>query len=223
MRFAGRGISGLLFDLDGTLVDSGPNICDAASTSFHSLGVPVAPAAVAPHLGAPLSELYAFFVGDGDVAREQRFVRAYIEAHDRHPDADPPPLPGVLEGLAALVHRFSPPMAVATTKPTDRATAQIERAGIHHFFQHVQGTDAGMKAKPAPDVVFSACGGIGVPPQEALMVGDTARDVGAAHAAGSISVLVAYSDEQADSEAAKSAHAVVRSMGELVELLSAIS
>lgn len=212
-------VDGAVFDLDGTLLDSERAICEAASAAFADVDVRVTELQIADHLGAPLEELYAQFVpappaGALDDARLRRFVTRYIERHDEHPDRFPPALPGVVEGLVSLRERGIP-LAVATTKPTARAASQLEGAGLERFFQHVQGTDPGMRPKPAPDVVFQACAGLGVAATRVVMVGDTPRDVGAAHAAGACSVVVAYGEARLALARAMGARAVVRSLAEL--------
>ena len=104
----------VVFDLDGTLIDSERAICEAASLAFSEIGLLVTPLQVADHLGAPLDELYALFVGDGDPARRaqftpersmnqqniprpqaEEFIARYIAHHDAHHERFPPPLPGV--------------------------------------------------------------------------------------------------------------------------------
>lgn len=209
----------LLFDLDGTLIDSAAAICSAASEAFAQLGAKVHASDIEPHLGAPLPELYHHFVGDGDVARLKQFVARYIEAHDAHPEADPPPLPGVREGLCALQDALGLPTAVATTKPSARAMRQVRAASLHGFFHHVQGTDPGMAPKPAPDVVRSACAQLDRPADEAVLVGDTQRDVDAARAAGAAAVVVAYSDANAARARGWKPDHVVRSLEELLDLI----
>lgn len=207
----------LLFDLDGTLLDSSLAICEAASAALRELGAAVSASDIEPHLGAPLAELYERFVGDGDDERMQRFVLRYIHHHDAHPERHPPPLPGVLNALDGLRARYGAPLAVATTKPSDRAFQQLEAIGLHTRFAHVQGTDPGMRPKPAPDVILRACERLEVRPREVLMVGDTARDVDAAREAGARAVLIAYSDEHVERARSIRADRLVRSLEELVD------
>lgn len=214
---AALAVDAVVFDLDGTLIDSERAIVQAAEQAFADVGATVTQLQVADHLGAPLEELYALFVGDGDDARLRHFIARYIARHDEHPDRFPPPLPGVVDGLGALAAR-GVPLAVGTTKPSARAASQIQAAGLVRFFAHVQGTDPGMRPKPHPDVVVRACAALGVAPTRALMVGDTPRDVGAAHAAGAASVVVGYSEERRAAAATFGACAVIASLVELTAL-----
>jgi len=205
------GVDGVVFDLDGTLIDSEKAICAAASLAFGDIGRDVDEAAVADHLGAPLDELYACFVDDADPARRAHFVARYVHHHDEHPDKNPPALPGVVDGLALLRARGLP-LAVGTTKPTARATQQLQACGLLPHFAHVQGTDPPLRPKPAPDVVQVACRALGVAPARALMVGDTARDVDAARAAGCRAIVVAYGAHRLQVAARLGADAVVDSL-----------
>lgn len=215
MKILGRDVDAVVFDLDGTLLDSERAIVNAASAAFDDVGAEVTELMVADQLGAPLEELYAIFIGDGDDARMRRFITRYIERHDEHPDRFPPPLPGVSEALRALGEARMP-LAVATTKPSARAVSQLEGAGIAQHFKHIQGTDPGMKPKPAPDVVIAACAALGVAASRAIMVGDTARDVKAAQAAGAHAIVVAYGAARAEAAAQMGADAVIASLTELV-------
>jgi AHBA synthesis associated protein len=208
-------VDAVVFDLDGTLLDSERAITEAAAAAFAEIDARVSALQVADHLGAPLEELFAIFVGapasDADHVRMRKFIVRYIEIHDEHPDRFPPPLPGVREGLTAL-HARGVKLAVATTKPSERARSQLEGTGLLALFTHVQGTDAGMRPKPAPDVVVRACAGLAVPCARAIMIGDTHRDVAAALAAGAHAAVVAYTDAQAHAAKPWGAHAIVRTL-----------
>jgi HAD superfamily hydrolase (TIGR01509 family) len=197
MHFSWPNVAGVVFDLDGTLIDSEKAICAAASLAFGDVGVAVDEAAVADHLGAPLAELFDVF-DSADVnnrpARDLRrahFIARYIAHYDVHPNKDPPPLPGVVEALHAL-RALHVPLAVATTKPTSMALQHLRACGLVDVFGSINGTQPPLLPKPAPDVVLAACAGLGIDPRQAIMVGDTNRDVGAARAAGCYAVVVAY-------------------------------
>ena len=107
---------------------------------------------------------------------------------------------------------------MATTKPSDRAREQIEAIGLDHFFKHIQGTDEGMRHKPYPDVVLRAAKGIDVDPRHCLMVGDTIRDLGAAHAADMTAAVVAYTPKHFAAALGWDSHWLVRDLVELFKV-----
>jgi phosphoglycolate phosphatase-like HAD superfamily hydrolase len=206
----------LLFDLDGTLIDSESAICESASVAFGEMGIQVAPESILPHLGAPLDELYALFASQLPRDRCASFVELYIQAHDAHPEANPPALPGVVASLREMRSRWDIPMAVATTKPSDRARIQLEAIGLIDYFEHVQGTDIGMKPKPAPDVIHAALAQLDRKANERVyMVGDTKRDVSSARAAGVVPVAVCYRPQNRAAVDAFGAEFVVADFHEL--------
>jgi pyrophosphatase PpaX len=212
-------LEAILFDLDGTLLDSERAICESGVLAFAGIGVTTTELAVADHLGAPLEELFAVLAPGRDAATYARFLALYVEHHDEHPERFPPPLPGVVAGLAQAA-RLAPRFAVATTKPTHRAREQLEAAHLLASFAHVQGTEPPLRPKPAPDVLVAACTALRIDPRTTWMVGDTPRDVGAAHAAGAKAIVVAYTDARAQLAHSFGADAVVRSLEELPDLVT---
>lgn len=168
---------GIVFDLDGTLVDSLPDIISSFLAGFTALELPP-PTRAQVHalIGEPLEDMYARHAPPGRVAA---LCAHYREYYPRHFTDHSRPMPGVPEALATLRARGYR-LAVATTKRTDMARRFVEAMGLGNLLDHVQGTD-GFPHKPAPDVVLRALaalqtGGL-------WMVGDTTLDVGAGRAA----------------------------------------
>lgn len=102
--------------------------------------------------------------------------------------------PGVPEALAALKGDKS----TATTKGTPTTLDVLKRFGLLPHFQHVQGTD-GFPAKPEPDVVYRSLEVFQTPPEQCLMVGDSAADIEAGRRAGvrTCAVRYGYGDSRA--------------------------
>ena len=90
----------------------------------------------------------------------------------------------VMEGAAAALGALALPKAVITNSPTDLATRALSLAKLEGHFDTVVGCDQVAASKPAPDVVLEACKRLDVRPAEALVVGDSRFDEGAAKAAG---------------------------------------
>jgi phosphoglycolate phosphatase len=99
--------------------------------------------------------------------------------------------PGVVEGLQQM-RDAGLQLACLTNKPLSFATPLLQAKGLDHFFIHVFGGDSFERKKPDPLPLLKTCEALGVPPAQALMVGDSSNDAQAARAAGCPVVLVRY-------------------------------
>jgi phosphoglycolate phosphatase len=98
---------------------------------------------------------------------------------------------GVVEGLTQLRDQGLQ-LACLTNKPLSFAKPLLQAKGLEHFFTHVFGGDSFERKKPDPLPLLKTCEALGVPPAQALMVGDSSNDAQAARAAGCPVVLVRY-------------------------------
>lgn len=203
----------IVFDLDGTLVDSLPDIVASFRQAFTELGLPAPPEAVVrSEVGLPLEAMYERFAPREAVASLAASYRRHYPEHfaDRSR-----PYPGVRELLSDLRERGYL-LAVATTKRSDMATRFVSAMGLSGAIDHVQGTD-GFPHKPAPDVVLRALQAVGGAGR--WMVGDTTHDVGAGKAAGLRTFGVTWGTHDADRLRAAGADVVADDLaGLLAEL-----
>jgi phosphoglycolate phosphatase len=171
-------MSAIVFDLDGTLVDSFDDISAAFRRSFHVVGSePPEAAVIRQMIGKPLRDMYAPWVPAETIdALIAEYRRDYAE---RCADCTRP-YPGIIDLLDAL-RRRGHALAVATTKTTAMACTVLGRLGLEDRLDHVQGTD-GFPHKPAPDVITHALARVGRP--GAWMIGDAVTDIAAGRAAG---------------------------------------
>jgi phosphoglycolate phosphatase-like HAD superfamily hydrolase len=185
----------IIFDLDGTLVDSATEIHEAAvaTSKANGLNVPSLDY-IRTMTGSPPR---LFFLDHGcEEANVDRLVadfRSHLAAHAGNPSCV---FPGVMP-LLQWLNQQAVRMSLATTKPTELATILLNRYGMAHFFSHIQGTDPPQRHKPHPDILH-ACMALSDADNTA-MVGDTIFDVEAAHNAGIDSIGVssgAHSPEQ---------------------------
>lgn len=178
--------SHVIFDLDGTLVDSAPEIHEAAVAvcSAHGLSIPSL-AYIREMTGSPPR---LFFLehgcGEADVELRVAEFRANLALNAGDPRCVFPSVVPVLEQL----QKYSIWMSLATTKPSDLAMSLLARYGLLSFFAHVQGTDQPLQHKPHPDILYACMENISDGP--VVMVGDTTFDVEAAHNAGIDSIAI---------------------------------
>ena len=177
-----------LFDIDGTLLDSAPDICGAQSVVLAAAGFPAVPFEfLRSYIGLELRALFASLmpgISDEELAKLSDEYSANYRGR-RH--AGTRPYPGVREALAALTGRKS----TATTKSTAGTKLVLEHFGLLRHFDHVQGSD-GIRCKPAPDVVNAAIAGLGARPEDCLLIGDSPADMEAGRSAGVKICAVTY-------------------------------
>ena len=172
----------LLFDLDGTLVDTVPLILASARHAFaeHPGRRPTDADWIAG-IGKPLRvQIEEIAGGPGPV---EGLVARYREYFWAHHDEMTKPFPGAAELLAAL-RAAGHPVGVVTAKWVEPAWKSLRHSGLAGFVQAVVGADSLPEHKPDPAPVRMLLGRLGRGPEEALLVGDSPHDVAAGNAAG---------------------------------------
>ncbi len=208
-------MTAIVFDLDGTLVDSFDDISAAFCRSFHVIGAdPPSAEAVRTQIGKPLRDMYAPWApADAIDTLVAEYRRDYAErCADRTR-----PYPGIVDLLERLRGRGHA-LAVATTKTTWMARTVMERLDLVDRVDHVQGTD-GFPHKPAPDVIAHALAGVGRP--GAWMIGDAVTDIAAGRAAGLRTCAVTWGVHSAQDLRAAGPDAIASSVKDLHAVLLA--
>jgi phosphoglycolate phosphatase len=184
----------LLFDLDGTLVDSVPDLAAAANRLLAEFGQPLLEQVeIAGMVGdgvAKLVERVLAARGLAEVALEPA-VRRFSVFYEADAATLTRPYPGVLDGLAALAEAGMR-LAVCTNKPATATRAVLDALGLARFFPVVLGGDSLPVRKPDPAPLTEAVVRLGVQPEAAAMLGDHRNDVLAAKGAGVVAILARY-------------------------------
>jgi HAD superfamily hydrolase (TIGR01509 family) len=176
---------GVIFDMDGVLLDSEPFICKAAMLMFAERGLQVKAEDFVPFVGAGenryiggVAERYRFPVDIDDVKR--RTYEIYLEIIRGQLE----PLPGACEFLAAC-RKAGRKLALATSADRVKAEGNLREIGLPFstFDAIVTGLDV-ERRKPHPDIFLAAAGGLGLDPRTCLVVEDAVNGVAAAKAAG---------------------------------------
>jgi phosphoglycolate phosphatase len=221
-------VRAVLFDLDGTLLDTVADIhlaLNRALAEQDSAPLPLEYVRTLIGRGAPVlvqrvvARLPARPWPVDAVLLLQRFYAHYDALHERH-EHEARVYPGVAAGLARL-HADGLRLAVVTNKPRHTATALLVQLGLSHWIDLVVGGDTAEQRKPHPQPLLHACAALQVLPAHTLMVGDSSIDVQAARAAGMRIVCVPYGYNEGADPRALACDAFIDSVAELAELLPA--
>lgn len=182
-------VSSLIFDLDGTLMDSLPDIAQASSAALAPMGMgPFMPVEVRSHVGQGASALLTSLAaraaphapalqGPALQAATQRFM-AFYETHVTDDTRLFPGIQEVLEAFEAI------PLFVVSNKSTHLALKALHSLGVAHLFRAIYGGDAFERKKPDPLPLLEALKPTGIPISSAVMIGDSHFDILAGKAAG---------------------------------------
>lgn len=188
----------VLFDLDGTLVDSVPDIALATNAMLNELTLPQVSI-----------EQVRTFVGKGTAVLIKRALAGNINPPEPDPDLFAQAqqvfrkhyhrfnglhsqlYASVTEGLQAL-QEMGLILGVVTNKPQEFTLPLLEKMGIAHFFKVIVSGDTCALKKPHPDPIYYACQQLQILPENALFVGDSQNDTQAANAANMDVLVLPY-------------------------------
>jgi len=209
----------VVFDCDGTLVDSQHAIIAAVQESFAGHGLPIPTEdAIRRIVGLSVPEAIAELlgVGYGHAKIEhlaESFKRSFMARRQRGRGRFEPLFPGMRDTLKSL-DKAGLLMAVATGKSQRGARATLASHRIDHHFLSVQTADT-HPSKPHPAMLEAAIAECGAEPAHSVIVGDTSYDMRMGHAAGVRRLGVDWGYHPPDELIAAGAEAVIRTPGEL--------
>jgi phosphoglycolate phosphatase len=190
-------IKAVTIDLDGTLLDTIPDLAAACNMMLDELGrPPLELALIRTFVGKGISNLVertlAASRGGANGAELQAralsiYERAYAEVNGRHTTV----YPGVEEGLEQLTAQGFP-LACVTNKSGRFTLPLLDMIGFARYFEHVVAGDTLARKKPDPAPLLHACDALKISPRDMLMIGDSINDTQAARAAGCPVFCVTY-------------------------------
>ena len=215
---------GVIFDLDGTLLDTLEDLADAMNTVLTDHGWPTHPL-----------DAYRQFVGNGvtmlvrrampeDEHREERRVAEIVSemraVYARGWANKTTPYPGIERLLSALRDKDIP-MTVLSNKPHDATAAMVDHFFPANLFRVVMGAHPDKPRKPDPTTALETAGRLGLPPGAILFLGDSDVDMRTAHAAGMTPLGAAWGFRGPEELRAAGARVVLGTPMELLEWLAA--
>lgn len=186
----------ILFDLDGTLVDSASDLYRAMNMSLNALQLPsVTEEQVRTWIGKGTSifchSTLQYLTGKVDPAQHQQLLTTFLNIYNADPCVDTRPFKGVVAFLDWGLSN-NKQMICVTNKPEQPARAIVEALGLSHYFVDVIGGDRFEERKPHPRQLLFCVDEYDVTAAETLMIGDSSNDVEAARRAGVDCIVVSY-------------------------------
>ncbi|TDY04251.1 phosphoglycolate phosphatase [Thiohalophilus thiocyanatoxydans] len=214
----------ILIDVDGTLVDSVPDLAYCANEMMKRLGMPEpGEPKVREWVGNGVERLVRRTLigqldGEPDDALFDKAYPVYLELYAENTSKRSKPYPGVKEGLEYL-KQAGYRLGCVTNKAEQFTVPLLKAFGLYDYFEIVVSGDTLPKKKPDPQPLLHVAEFFGVEPSQALMIGDSVSDVTAARAAGFQIVCMSYGYNHGVDIREANPDAVIDSMAELPDLL----
>lgn len=186
----------LIFDLDGTLVDSAPDLLNAANAVLAAHGRPAIEPDTLRHMvgfGAKslINQAFAATGGEPDPDDMPALLDLFLADYGAHLADYSRPFDGVAETLQGL-KRKGAVMAVLTNKPHEMAGPLLEKLGLAPYFAAIYGAGFKPYVKPDPRIFQDVVAAAGGDPEHAVMIGDSVTDLHTARAAHVPCILMTY-------------------------------
>lgn len=222
-----RSFQFIAFDLDGTLVDSAPDILPALNQMMAKLGKDLVSLTQVQHwLGngmamlikrALTTELYPSRYNASEFEQAQQLFIGFYQQSNGSETRLFDQVPEVLAQLSA-----SYPLALVTNKPRQFTEPLLQHLGIRHFFKAVWCADDVAKAKPEPDMLLALAKQQQLLPEDILLVGDSENDIFAARAAGMPVIALSYGYNHGQSIAHSQPDLVLESFSSLPDAICSL-
>lgn len=191
-------LQGLIFDLEGTLIDTAPDLCHALNVMLEKHGRRhVTPDEVRSlfqegYLTLMQNALKA--TGGMDESHEMEYFREFISSFRESPPDPSQIKPNVVETLASF-HKSGVKLGICTNRPTESAEALLRLLGLSIYFDFVAGGDRFEVHKPHPGHVTGVMENLCLAKNNCAMIGDSNKDLVAAHGAGIPFILIGNGED----------------------------
>lgn len=212
-------IRAVLFDLDGTLVDSLEDLTDAVNHIRGAFShLPLTADAVRRKVGKGARHLTQQVLPDASDADVDRALGLFLKYNRQHIADKSRLYPGIQEILLDLAAR-NIRMAVISNKNEDLSSLILQTLGIHSLFEIICGGDTYPERKPSPLPLLNVAAGLGIVPNECVMVGDSINDIQAGQQANIYSIGCTWG--YGSSEELSGASTVAHTPQELLAIIAA--
>lgn len=221
-------IRAALVDLDGTLLDTAPDLAAAANATLAELGIGQLPSGqVREFIGKGITVLVrrcleAALGAEPEAPLYEAAQTCFAVHYERLNGSSAAAYPGAEEGLAAM-RAQGMRLACVTNKASRYTDPLLASSGLARYFDEVVTSDRAKRRKPDPEPFLLACRELGVAASEAAVIGDSANDAEAGRAAGCRVLLVPYGYREGQDVRSIACDGIVASLLDAAKLLSAQS
>jgi len=208
----------IVFDLDGTLADTLPDLTAAANFACRRLRLPEhSLKAIRGMIGGGERKLIQRLVGPAHQDRVEECLQLYLDHYTRHNGELTRVYPEVVGTLERLQGKR---LAVLSNKLWRLTQQTLDAMGIARFFVAIRGGGANLPLKPAPDQLQALTADMGVGPSRTLMVGDKTADIQAGRGAGAFTAAVTYGYGDLDALTAAAPDFLLARFSQLLDILA---
>lgn len=217
-------VKAVVIDLDGTLLDTAPDLAEAANRMLSELQLPlIEETTLKTYIGNGVARLIKrVLTRDMDAEPDAALFAKARPIYEKHYAAvvslNSRPYPGVINGLDAL-KLAGYRLACITNKAGKFTVPLLKDTGLHDYFELILAGDTLPKKKPDPMPLLHACKKFGVRPDEMLLIGDSLNDTQAARAAGCHVFCVPYGYNRGQDVSALDLDAVVDTLAAAAQLI----
>jgi phosphoglycolate phosphatase len=216
----GYNVDVVIFDFDGVLADTGPDIASAMNFVLREFNLPQLPAEkIISFIGRGAGALVLDSLGEENAGLLDRALPMFLERYSRYYLVDTCLYPGVKETIQSL-HRSGVVMAIATQKAEPITHAILDGLSIGSYISMVVGPESITHRKPHPESVLRVIEAFQADPRRVLMVGDMPTDIQAGKAAGVLTCAVTYGLGQRAALEASTPDFIIDEMRGLLECLN---
>lgn len=212
-------IEWVLFDLDGTIVDTNELILNSFIHALQQNNLPILTREeMIPHMGTTLQYQMKVFSGLEDDASVASLENAYRSYNYEHHDELIRSFPHVNETMEELARRGIK-MGIVTTKIRPTTIRALEMFDLLKYMDTIVTVDDVTHAKPHPEPVLTAVRNLGADPRRTLMVGDSTVDIQSAKAAGVYAAAVAWSLKGEEILSTYEPHFIIHDMKDICDIV----
>ena len=218
-------VHAVLFDLDGTLVDSAPDLAAALNHLLQQHGLATLPyAAIRPFVSNGANALITLGFGSGLSEAQFKLIKDEFIEHYQQNIANESALFEHLDATLLALDKNDVPWGIVTNKPAYLTVDLVDKLALTSRAKCVVCGDQVANSKPHPESIYLACQKLGVLPSTALYIGDAERDIRAGRLAGTQTIACAYGYIPADQDISDwQADYIVNETAELLTLAQSLT